>query len=109
MDLVRRTGHRMRERRANRPRREYGERERPPHLPRRRRRLLQPGHVHRHRDRLIDIEVAKYFTSGFTATEFGALVNHADAPIEFPDQGGIFDRTVANNPFKNSSWVYIPY
>jgi hypothetical protein len=49
---------------------------------------------------------ASYFTSGYGAAEL-AMETADPAYIGLP--GGFFDRTSAANPFKDYSYVYIPY
>ncbi len=49
---------------------------------------------------------AAYFTTGYTQADFAA--ESADAAyLALP--GGFFDRTAAANPFKDYSYVYVPY
>jgi hypothetical protein len=49
---------------------------------------------------------AANFTTGYTAATF--MTESTDATyLALP--GGFFDRTAASNPFKDYSWVYVPY
>ena len=52
------------------------------------------------------VKAASYFTTGYKATDFTAESTDASYLAE---PGGFFDRTAASNPFKDYSYVYVPY
>jgi hypothetical protein len=49
---------------------------------------------------------ASYFTTGYGEAEFEA---EATDTTYLAEPGGFFDRTAAGNPFKDYSYVYVPY
>ena len=49
---------------------------------------------------------ASYFTTGYKETDFTAETTDTTYLAE---AGGFFDRTAASNPFKDYSYVYVPY
>jgi hypothetical protein len=49
---------------------------------------------------------ASYFTTGYAESDFTAETSDATY-LKLP--GGFFDRTSATNPFKDYSYVYVPY
>ena len=52
------------------------------------------------------LQTASYFTTGYGPTDFAA--ESADVTY-LAEPGGFFDRTAAANPFKDYSYVYVPY
>jgi Pectinacetylesterase len=52
------------------------------------------------------LQTASYFTTGYSETDFNAEVASTDY---ISKSGGFFDRTAATNPFKDYSFVYVPY
>jgi hypothetical protein len=52
------------------------------------------------------VQTAAYFTSGYDATTF-ATESADTSYLALP--GGFFDRTAAANPFRDYSYVYVPY
>jgi hypothetical protein len=49
---------------------------------------------------------ASYVTTGYSASDFAT---ESTDPSYLAQAGGFFDRTAASNPFKDDSWVYVPY
>jgi hypothetical protein len=49
---------------------------------------------------------ASYFTTGYSQMDF---MTEAADPNYLAQPGGFFDRTAAANPFKDYSYVYVPY
>jgi hypothetical protein len=52
------------------------------------------------------LQTAAYFTSGYSESAFSA---EANSTSYLAQSGGFFDRTSAVNPFKDYSYVYVPY
>jgi hypothetical protein len=53
-----------------------------------------------------NLMTASYVTSGYSESDFAT--ESTDATY-LAKAGGFFDRTAASNPFKDDSWVYVPY
>ena len=52
------------------------------------------------------LKTAAYFNSGFGAADFEAAAADTQGLAE---PGGFFDRSAASNPFRDYSYVYVPY
>ena len=52
------------------------------------------------------LQTAANFNTGYSATTFAL---EAANPAYLAQPGGFFDRTASSNPFKDASYVYVPY
>lgn len=52
------------------------------------------------------LQTAAHFTTGYSESDFNA---EASSSSYIAQPGGLFDRTSAANPFKDYSYVYVPY